>query len=119
MIEILLEAERQLAVGRLDEAARLYGQAAANDPRNSIAVVGLARVALERGDEREAHRLGRRALEIDPENVAAKRLVARLEEVAAARGERPLPRPAPEAARPGMPRPQRRRGILGRILRRG
>ena len=46
-------------------------QAAAADPRNSIAVVGLARVALERGDEPAAWRQSMRALEIDPENVAA------------------------------------------------
>ena len=57
------------------------------DPRSSIAAVGLARVALERGDDPQAWRLGRRALEIDPENVAAQRLTQRLEEVYAYRGE--------------------------------
>lgn len=140
MIELLLEAERQLAAGRLDEAARIYGQAAEADPRNSIAVVGLARVAVERGEEREALRLGRRALEIDPENVAGRRLVARIEEVMAARGEAPPAAPAkpagatrakasppntsppnasPPAASPPAASPRRRRGILGRILRRG
>jgi tetratricopeptide (TPR) repeat protein len=87
VIEILLEAERTLAVGRLDEAERLYRQAADADPRNSIAVVGLARVALERGADADAYRFARRALEIDPENVAALRLSQRLEEVYAYRGE--------------------------------
>ncbi len=87
MIEILLQAERALAVGLVDQAERLYRQAADADPRNSIAVVGLARVALERGDEPEAWRQARRALAIDPENVAAQRLADRLEEVWAYRGE--------------------------------
>ena len=87
MIELLLQAERALSVGLLDRAETLYRQVAAADPRNSIAVVGLARVAIERGDELEALELGRRALEIDPENSAAQRLVQRLEEVRAYRGE--------------------------------
>ena len=99
MIELLLQAERALSVGLLDRAETLYRQVAAADPRNSIAVVGLARVAIERGDELEALELGRRALEIDPENSAAQRLVQRLEEVRAYRGEAPVPvsaAPAPE-----------------------
>lgn len=107
MIEPLLEAERALAVGLLDQAERLYRRVAEDDPRNAIAVVGLARVALERGDDRAALELARRALAIDAESAAAIRLVARLEEVAAARGE---PSSAPE--------PRRRRGLLGRLWRR-
>ena len=87
MIEILLQAERALTVGLVDQAERLYRQAADADPHNSIAVVGLARVALERGDEPEAWRQTQRALAIDPENVAAQRLADRLEEVWAYRGE--------------------------------
>jgi len=87
MIEILLEAERALTAGRLDHAQHLYDQAVLADPCNSIAVVGLARVALERGDEHGAHDLAERALSLDPENVAALRLSMRLEEVFAARGE--------------------------------
>ena len=97
MIEILLQAERALAVGLVDQAERLYGQAAEADPRNSIAVVGLARVALERGDEPEAWRQTQRAMAIDPENVAAQRLAGRLEEVWAYRGES-LPDAAAAAA---------------------
>jgi thioredoxin-like negative regulator of GroEL len=90
MIELLLQAERALSVGVVDQAERLYRQVADADPRNSIAVVGLARVALERADDAEAWRQAKRALAIDPENVAAQRLVSRLEEVFATRGE-PLP----------------------------
>ncbi|MEW6223894.1 MAG: tetratricopeptide repeat protein [Chloroflexota bacterium] len=97
MIELLLQAERALAMGLVDQAERLYAQAVAADPRNSIAVVGLARVALERTDDDEAYRLARQALEIDPENAAAVRLVGRLEEVYAARG---LPVPGTTGDRP-------------------
>jgi tetratricopeptide (TPR) repeat protein len=109
VIELLLQAERALSVGLLDRAETLYRQVAAADPRNSIAVVGLARVAIERGDELEALALGRRALEIDPENSAAQRLVQRLEEVRAYRGEPPVSvaaPPAPEPVRETAPRPE-------------
>ena len=51
-------------------------------------MVGLARVALERGDEAGALELARRALAIDPENDAARRMVERLEEVLAYAGSR-------------------------------
>ena len=81
MIELLLQAERLLSVGLLDKAEQLYRQVAKADPKNSIAVVGLARVTLDRGDDEGALELARRAVAIDPENAAAQRLVARLEEV--------------------------------------
>jgi hypothetical protein len=87
VIELMLQAERALAVGLIDQAERLYWQAVEADRRNSIAVVGLARVALERGDNRLAYTFAQGALAIDPENDAARRLVARLTEVMAYRGE--------------------------------
>jgi tetratricopeptide (TPR) repeat protein len=86
VIEVLLQAEAALSVGLLDRAEALYQQVASADPRNSIAVVGLARVALERSDEVGALTLARRALAIDPENNAAQRMVQRLEEVLRTRG---------------------------------
>jgi hypothetical protein len=81
VIELLLQAERAMSVGLTDRAGALYAQIAEADPQNSIAVVGLARVALEHGDEAGARALARRALTIDPENAAAARLVERLDEV--------------------------------------
>jgi hypothetical protein len=132
VIELLLEAERALSFGRLDRAEELYRHVSETDPRNSIAVVGLARVALERTDDLGAYRLARRALTIDPENEAARRLASRIEEVLAMRGE-PIADPAPPAAppRPAPPTPgatgpeemrpparPRRRSLIDRLRRR-
>jgi hypothetical protein len=89
VIEPLLEAERMLSFGLIDQAERLYRQVATHDPKSSIAVVGLARVALERGDERTAYVEARHALAIDPDNPAAQHLVMRLTEVMEGRGETP------------------------------
>ena len=124
MIELLLQAERALSVGLIDQAERLYRQVAEADPRNSIAVVGLARVALERSDDAEAYRQARRALAIDPENVAARRLADRLEEVFAARGEA-LPEVdavelAPARGQPSLEATSSSSaGLVDRLLRRG
>jgi outer membrane biosynthesis protein TonB len=79
MIEILLVADRMLSVGMIDRAEHLFTQVAEADPKNAIAVVGLARVALQRGDESGAMETARAALDIDPDNVAARRLLERLE----------------------------------------
>lgn len=125
MIEPLLQAERALLHGMVDQAERIYRQAIEADPRNSIAVVGLARVALERGDDRGALDLARRALEIDPENLAARRLAERMAEVLRYRGEAvddgvadlPAP-PTPEPSAPPEP-PLRGRALLDRFRRRG
>ena len=124
MIELLLQAERALSMGLVDQAERLYRQVAGADPRNSIAVVGLARVALERSDDAEAYREARRALAIDPENVAARRLADRLAEVFAVRGEA-LPEvdtvdPAPVRGQPSLEATSSSTaGLVDRLLRRG
>ncbi len=133
MIELLLEAERALSFGRVDRAEQLYRQVATGDPRNSIAVVGLARVALERSDDLGAYLLARRALGIDPENDAARRLAVRLEEVLATRGQPvadPLPADAaaasaatpapatPESAAPDPAAYRPKRSFIDRLRRR-
>jgi hypothetical protein len=137
MIELLVEAERALTHGLVDQAERLYQQVAASDPKSSIAVMGLARVALERGDDRTAYLHARAALAIDAENPAAQHLVMRLTEVMAGRGETPPgvetpptvePSPGVEApparpvtraaAQPSRPRPTRSPGLVARLLRR-
>jgi len=125
VIELLLEAERALSYGRVDRAEQLYRQVAAADPANSIAVVGLARVALEHADDAGAYLLARQALTIDPENEAAQRLVARLDEVMRTRGEAvphvpTEPSPQPEVTAPSDEAPERirRRSMLDRLRRR-
>jgi thioredoxin-like negative regulator of GroEL len=129
VIEPLLEAERAMSFGLIDQAERLYRQVAERDPKNSIAVVGLARVALERGDDRTAYLEAKRAAAIDPENPAAQGLVRRLAEVMEVRGEE-LPtvadeqavaiQPAPSepATAPGAAPPTRkaRRSLADRLL---
>jgi hypothetical protein len=90
--EALLEAERLLLHRQVDAAERIYRALLEADPRNSVAVVGLARVALERADDRGALDLARRALELDPANLAAERMARRLDEVLRFRGEPSEPR---------------------------
>ena len=74
-------------------------------------MVGLARVALERGDDIEAWRLASEALAIDPENVAAQRLAGRLEEVYAFRRQSlaalaaASPRPSADLPNEAVPDP--------------
>jgi thioredoxin-like negative regulator of GroEL len=104
VIEALLQAERLLVHGMVDQAEGIYQRAIEQDPQNAIAVVGLARVALERGQERVAYERAREALAIDPQNVAAQRLEARLAEVFAER-DRPAEPPPPDPAQPEMPNP--------------
>ena len=72
MIEQLLQADRLLAVDQIDAAEAIYRRVSELDPMDAIAVVGLARVALARGDDRQAYALASRALEIDPANDMAR-----------------------------------------------
>ena len=129
MIELLIQAESALSLGLLDRAEILYRQVAGADPRNSIAVVGLARVTLERGDEPGALKLARRALAIDAENLAAQRMTQRLEEVLRFRGAEVAPTPtAPAPQTPRTPQvqppqsppaqPPQSRSLVDRLLRR-
>ncbi len=131
---MMLEAERALAVGLLDQAERLYRQVLAADPNNAIAVVGLARVALERGDERTTYLEAKRALAMDPDNPMASHLAMRMAEILRGRGESlpdaeaaPVAKAgqAPPASTPARPpgeasaaRPEDRTGFVDRILRR-
>jgi tetratricopeptide (TPR) repeat protein len=122
VIEMMLEAERALAVGLLDQAERLYRQVLAADPNNAIAIVGLARVSLERGDNRTTYLEARRALAIDPDNPAASHLAMRMAEVMRGRGEE-----VPEVTAEGAPEPAApstamdeatRAGLVDRLFRR-
>ena len=99
MIERLLGAEAALGRDELDHAQHLYDQVVEADPRNAIAVVGLARVLAKRGDTDAARELLAHAIEIDPDEAAAHRLLAELDAavpVAAA----PAPGPPIRAAEP-------------------
>jgi thioredoxin-like negative regulator of GroEL len=100
MIERLLAGEAALARNELDAADRLFGQVADADPRNAIAVVGQARVAIRRGDVDRGRLLAGQALVIDPDEAAASRLLAELDRQLEA-----APRPAPLPARLPEPAP--------------
>ena len=102
MIEMMLEAERAMGIGLIDNAERLYRQVVALDPKNSIAVTGLARVALERGDQRGAYTFARQALALDPDNPIASHLAMRMAEQMRNRGEA-LPDDEAEQRDPGHP----------------
>ncbi|CAN5798952.1 hypothetical protein BH24CHL5_BH24CHL5_07760 [soil metagenome] len=100
MIEALLHAERLLVHGQVDQAERIYANAIEQDPNNAIAMVGLARVALERGDDRLALERARAALALDPQNPAALRLETRMAEVL---GVRDAPAAPPQPEQPEQP----------------
>ncbi|MCI0347132.1 MAG: hypothetical protein L0221_17100 [Chloroflexi bacterium] len=102
MIERLLEAERARAAGELDLAAELLGQVVEADPRNAIAVVGLARVAQDRGDLAAAEAHAHHALELDPDEAAAQRILDELQRAATASAADAEP-----ATEPDVPEPKR------------
>ena len=83
MFELLLQADRALSGGNLDQAERTYWQLSELDPTNAIAIAGLARVALERGDLRLARIFAVRAQVMDPENIAAYRIIETIDETVA------------------------------------
>jgi thioredoxin-like negative regulator of GroEL len=124
MIERLLAAEGALSRDELDHAQRLYGQVVEADPRNAIAVVGLARVLRRRGDTAAARELLAHALEIDPDEAAARRLLAELDADAAPAPEEapapvvPAPAPAPVPAKTGATTsPVQPRGLVAWLRR--
>ena len=132
MIERLLAGEAALARDELDAAERLFLQVATADPRNAIALVGLARIAVRHGDSEGARALAIRALAIDPDEAAATRLVVELDR-SSAEPHRPaavavespvLPKveraaePAGAPDRPPRPRKAGWRAWLDRLLRR-
>src|SRR6266516_3896937 len=110
MIELMLEAERAMGIGLIDNAERLYRQVVAIDPKNSIAMTGLARVSLERGDQRGAYTLARQALAIDPDNPIASHLAMRMAEQMRNRGELLPDDPVPPQASPVPAEPAEPRG---------
>ncbi|HUQ43317.1 MAG TPA: hypothetical protein VM451_02740 [Candidatus Limnocylindria bacterium] len=115
MIERLLAADAALERDELAVAERLFGQVAQADERNAIAVVGLGRVALRRGDRNGAAERMRAALAIDPEEAAARRLLDELEAPAPATTPGPVTTPEPVALEP--PAFERPPSLLDRIRR--
>ena len=111
MIERLLAADAAIERGEPDVAERLYQQVADADSRNAIALVGLARVAEMRGDVPGARRFVERALAIDADEAAARRMLDSLTAPATAKPPANLP---PPPARPGG-----LWGLIRRLLRRG
>ena len=91
MFELLLQADKSMSDGLLDQAERTYWQLIELDPTNAIAVAGLARISLQRGDERLARTFADRALGIDPDSIFARRVIQEIEEGASAPAGPSLP----------------------------
>jgi len=94
-----IQADRLLTYGLLDHAEKLYEEVLAVEPDNVEAAFGLARVALERGDEQLAYERVKRAVKIKPNFDDAVRLEKRLSEIIAARNANATHQ-APQAVRP-------------------
>ena len=80
-----IHADRLLTYGMLDQAETLYLEVLELEPNNVEVAFGLARVALERGDERLAYERVQLAVKINPRFDDAVRLEQRLKEILAAR----------------------------------
>jgi tetratricopeptide (TPR) repeat protein len=80
-----ITADRLLTYGLLDKAEALYDEVLAAEPNNVEVAFGLARVALERGDEQLAYERVQLALKINPRFDDAVRLEQRLAEIIATR----------------------------------
>ena len=80
-----IQADRLLMYGLLDEAERMYADVLAAEPKNVEVAFGLARVALERGDEELAYERVNVAVAINPRFDDARRLSERLAEIIEAR----------------------------------
>jgi hypothetical protein len=78
MFELLLQADKSLSEGLLDQAERTYWQLIELDPTNAIAMAGLAMISLERLDKRLARTFAERALGIDPDSIVARRVLQAL-----------------------------------------
>jgi len=107
VIERLLQAEAALDKGLLDVAGRLYHQVAEADPRNAIALVGLARIALREDRFSDARELAEQALALDPQEAAAQRVLR--EAFGEAAAAEPMGEPEqPRAAAAALAAAQRR-----------
>lgn len=93
MNDLLLQADRLLIVGMVEQAAAIYRRVIEAEPRSSQALVGLANCEVERGDLRGGYELALEALAVDRSNNVALRMEARLSEILATRGE-PVSRPS-------------------------
>lgn len=118
---VVQEAEIALTSGRLDRAESLFRERLETEPRDVLAITGLAQVEIERGNDRRACEIARWALALDPGDDLAGRLVARLEEVMRYRGETPpapADRPPADIPFPGEARRPADRASEAGVLRR-
>lgn len=75
---LITRGDLELSQGNIKEALKLYRWARRMDPTLAEPLLGMARGYMARGRERAAVRVLREALEIDPDNVVARALLADL-----------------------------------------